>query len=67
MYIVVSSMSQIDLRFIWIPPQFTFFLSTHDVCGESYAATAYSAPTNAIASSKVKLEISLPFIVAIGV
>jgi hypothetical protein len=52
---------QLDFGFSWVPPLYTFFLTPHDVCGESYAASAYSAPTNAIASSKVKLEISLPF------
>jgi hypothetical protein len=42
---------------------FTFFLKSHDVCGSDYAATAKSAPTNAIASSKVIVDNSTAFIV----
>ena len=48
---------------ITFPPWYTFFLTPHDVCGESYAATAYSAPTNAKASSKVNEDFSSPLIV----
>ena len=45
------------------PYSFTFFLKSHDVYGSDYAATAKSAPTNAIASSKVIVDNSTAFIV----
>jgi hypothetical protein len=59
-------MAQLGLRVqsVFHPLVLILFNTPMMSTGRSYAAKAYSsAPTNAIASSKVKLEISLPVVV----